>query len=125
MLTQKQERFVQCIIEGMSQTEAYKASYNAEKMAHKTIIEKACVLMKDKRIQARLKEIRDKMMSPKIMSANERLEWLTNLIKSDEETTADKLKATDIMNKMQGEYVQKVEADVKNEVTINIELSED
>jgi hypothetical protein len=29
------------------------------------------------------------------------------------------------MNKMQGEYVQKVEADVKSEVTINVELVED
>ena len=29
------------------------------------------------------------------------------------------------MNKMQGEYVQKVEADVKSEVTISIELSDD
>lgn len=125
MLTQKQERFVQCIIDGMSQTEAYKASYNAEKMSHKTITEKACVLMKDDRIKARLKEIRDKMISPSIMSAQERLEWLTKVIKSGEETTTDKLKATDIMNKMQGEYVQKVEADVKNEVTINIELSDD
>ena len=36
-----------------------------------------------------------------------------------------KLKAIDIMNKMQGEYVQKIEADVNSEVNINIELSDD
>ena len=40
------------------------------------------------------------------MSAQQRLEWLTKLIQSEEESTTDKLKAADIMNKMQGEYVQ-------------------
>jgi hypothetical protein len=37
----------------------------------------------------------------------------------------NKLNAIDLMNKMQGEYVQKVEAEVTNAVNINIELSED
>ena len=73
----------------------------------------------------RLQELRDKLAKPSIMSAQERLEWLTKLIKSDEESTTDRLRAADIMNKMTGEYVQKIEADVKNEVTINIELSDD
>ena len=36
-----------------------------------------------------------------------------------------KLKAIDIMNKMQGEYIQKIEADVNSEVTINIELCDE
>ena len=65
------------------------------------------------------------MMTSSIMSAKARLEWLTNLIHNEEEGTNEKLKAIDIMNKMQGEYVQKVEADVKSEFTINIELSDD
>ena len=46
------------------------------------------------------------------MTAQERLEWLTQLIKSEEETTSDKLRAADIMNKMQGEYVTKVEGNL-------------
>jgi phage terminase small subunit len=59
------------------------------------------------------------------MSAQKRLEWLTGVIKSNDESTGDKLKAVDIMNKMQGEYVQKVEANVTNEVVINVELVDD
>ena len=125
MLTPKQERFVQNIIEGMSQADAYRNSYDVSKMADKTIHEKASRLMSDGKVRARLQELRDQMMKPTIMSAQERMEWLTNLINSEEEVTSDKLKAIDIMNKMQGEYVQKVEAEVKSEVTINIELSEE
>jgi hypothetical protein len=62
-----------------------------------------------------------------IMTAQERLEYLTNLIKGSEKeeimtqagilvrVPADfnaKLKAIDIMNKMQGEYVTKVEGNI-------------
>ena len=53
------------------------------------------------------------------------LDRLKNLIESEEETTTDKLRAVDLMNKMQGEYVQKVVADVDTSYNINIELSDD
>ena len=125
MLTAKQEKFVQGIIEGMSQADAYRSAYSAKKMSDKTIHEAASRLMNDSKIIARVQELRERLASEKIMTAKERLEWLTQLIKSDEETTSDKLKAADIMNKMQGEYVQKVEAEVTKEVVINIELSDD
>jgi phage terminase small subunit len=94
-------------------------------MTDKTIYEEASKLMANPNIATRLQELRDKLASDKIMTAKERLEWLTSLIKSDEETTSDKLKAADIMNKMQGEYTQKIEAEVTREVVINIELSDD
>jgi phage terminase small subunit len=125
MLTAKQEKFVQGIIEGKSQAEAYRSAYNTKKMADKTIWENASRLMADSKVTARVNELRSQMMAASIMSAKGRLEWLTNLINNAEEGTNEKLKAIDIMNKMQGEYVQKVEADVKSEVTINIELSDD
>lgn len=125
MLTQKQEAFVQRILEGMSQADAYRSAYPNQRMTDKTLWESASKLMKNPKVVARLKELRDELAKPTIMSAQERLEWLTKLIHSKEETTSDKLKAADIMNKMQGEYVQKVEAEVKSEVAINIELSDD
>lgn len=125
MLTPKQEQFVKNIIEGMSQADAYRNSYDVKKMSDKTVWEKASRLMSDDKVRARLQELRDQLANESIMTARERLEWLTRIIKSDEETTADKLKASDQMNKMQGEYVQKVVADVDTSFNINIELSDD
>lgn len=125
MLTANQENFVQNIIQGMSQADAYRSAYPNQRMSDKTIWESASKLMSNPKVSARLKELRDQLAKPSIMSAQERLEWLTELIKSDEESTGDKLRAADIMNKMQGEYVQKVETELKNAVNINIELSDD
>lgn len=126
MLTPKQEQFAQAIaLENMNLSDAYRSAYNANGMSDKTVNEKASLLAGQDKIRARIKELRETLVSPKIMSAQERLEWLTKLIQSEKESTSDKLKAADIMNKMQGEYVQKVEAEVKTETIINIELVDD
>ena len=125
MLTAKQEAFVQNILQGMNQADAYRSAYNCKNMSDNAIYREASLLLDNPKVAQRLQELRDKLAKPSIMSAQERLEWLTQLIKSKDESTTDKLRAADIMNKMQGEYVQKIEADVKNEVIINIELSDD
>lgn len=125
MLTAKQEAFVQNIIQGMNQADAYRSAYNCKNMTDNSIYVNASKLVSDAKVAQRLKELREQLAKPSIMSAQERLEWLTQLIMSNDETTTDKLRAADIMNKMQGEYTQKIEADVKSEVTINIELSDD
>ena len=106
----------------MTYSDAYRSAYDTKRMSNKTINEKASVLASEDKITARITELRENLVGKKIMTAQERLEWLTQLIQSENETTGDKLKAADIMNKMQGEYVQKVEADVKQEFTINVEL---
>lgn len=143
MLTAKQEQFVKNIIDGMSQADAYRSAYDTQRMKDKTVWEKASALMKNDKVTARLKELRDQMMKPSIMTAQERLEYLTRVIKGEEpervvqfvegekfeETVPPSIKtrltALDLMNKMQGEYVQKVEAEVTNAVNIHIELSDD
>ena len=143
MLTAKQEKFVRNLIKGMSQREAYKNAYNAENMTDESIDVSACRLFAEDKIKLRYKELQEKLDKATIMTAQERLEYLTGLVQETEhehiiviengeirevDRPADlnaKLKAIDIMNKMQSCYVQKVEADVKNEVTIYIELSDD
>lgn len=124
MLTAKQEKFAQNLVTGMSQADAYRSAYSTKNMSDKTIWEAASRLVADSKVSARLSELRGQLTKATIMSAQERLEWLTGVINSEEDVNA-KLKAIDLMNKMQGEYVQKIEADVKSEVTISIELSDD
>ena len=126
MLTDKHEKFAQAVaLEGMSLSDAYRSAYDTARMKDKTVNEKACVLAKQDNITARIDELRASVVSPKIMSAQERMEWLTELIGNANVGTTDRLRAIDIMNKMQGEYVQKVEANVQQEVTINVELVDD
>ena len=112
MLTPKQEVFARKIVEGMTQADAYRSAYSCKRMTDKTIWENASRLMADSKVQARVKELRDKINDEAIMSAQKRLEWLTKVIQNEEESTGDRLKAIDLMNKMQGEYVTKIDGNL-------------
>ena len=112
MLTAKQEAFVQNIIQGMSQADAYRSAYSCKKMSDKTIWENASRLMADSKVKARVAELRGQLAKETIMTAQERLEWLTGLVQDNFTPTDHKLRAVDIMNKMTGEYVTKVEGNL-------------
>lgn len=143
MLTPKQEKYIQNIVKGMSQRQAYKDAYNA-KYSDKAIDEKASTLFNSEKVQERYKELIKELDNEAIMTAKERMKWLTDVVKNIEKEdlyitiegemtkvgskNADlttKLKALDILNKMSGEYITKVEADVNSDVSINIELTDD
>lgn len=133
MLTAKQEKFVRNLIQGMSQREAYKNSYDADNMTDKTIDEEACRLFNDSKISARYQELIERAATASVMTAQERLEFLTEIImdiqrehkisitedgKIEYDEPADlntKLKAVDLMNKMQGEYTTNTKVTVSYE----------
>lgn len=129
-LTPKQEKFIQNIIAGMSQREAYKNSYNAENMKDETIDSEASILFNDQKVSKRYQELIEELQDKAIMSAKERMKWLTEVINNEQketvyyqvngqstpiERTADlntKIKALDTLNKMSGEYTTKIEGSV-------------
>ena len=122
MLTPKQEKFVQGIVDGKTQTDAYKNAYNTAKMSDSSIYQEASRLMNNPQITARIEELRQRIDERLIMSAKKRAEKLTEFINDEDPLTA--MKAIDILNKMTGEYVQKVQADVSQEIEVNITLED-
>lgn len=125
MLTAKQEAFVQNIIEGMNQADAYRSAYDTKRMSDNAIYREASLLMSNPKVAQRFSEIASKTDRPKIMSAQKRMEWLTDRVNDEDIDINARLKALDILNKMDGEYVQKIQAEVQTETTINIELVDD
>jgi phage terminase small subunit len=124
MLTAKQEKFAQAIaLEDMNQADAYRSAYNTSKMTDETIWVKASELAKNDKVAVRIAELREQAMTPKVMNAQQRREKLTVLANDEDPNVA--MKAIDLLNKMDGEYIQKVEAAMTNAVSINIELVDD
>lgn len=142
MLNVKQEKFIQNIINGMSQRQAYKDAYNAN-YSDKSIDEKASTLFNSEKVQKRYKELLKELEDKAIMSAKERMIWLSKVvngeiledvplmtdINEDKVNTIKcptkidtKLKALDTLNKMSGEYTTKVEADL--DFNIRVELDD-
>ena len=134
-LTLKQEKYVQNLIKGMSQRQAYKNAFDTSKMKDETIDNKAYLLFKKDEVRARYDELVKKAQDDAIMSAIERKKWLSDVIKGNikhisysgngdeyenEAYISDKLKAVDLLNKMDNSYQQ----NIKIEGTVNNPFSE-
>ena len=80
-LTQRQEKFVQGLVAGLSQRKAYKEAYNAQKMADSTIDSRASKLLKEYKVNTRyrelLKEFSNRALWSREQAFNE-YEWLKN-----------------------------------------------
>lgn len=132
MLTPKQEKFVQNLIKGMSQREAYRNAYPNDTSSDSTVDKNASNLLNNNsKVLGRYKELLEKAEKNTIMSSKKRKEWLTNVINGieKEKVTFDKdngeketltkeadlntkIRALDILNKMEHEYVTKIEGDL-------------
>ncbi len=106
----RHEKFAQGIASGLSQRKAYRAAFpNSERWKDTTVDVKASNLAKDDKVVVRVQELAELASSKAVMNATQRKEWLTQIIKSTEEETKDRLKACDILNRMDGEYLDKVQ----------------
>ena len=143
MLNAKQEKFINNIVSGMSQRQAYKDAYQVN-YSDEAIDSKASTLFNSEKVQIRYKELIEKAQDKAIMSAIERKKWLTEVIQNIQcedvyfktedglETkvgskNADlntKMKAMDMLNKMDGEYITKVDAEVDSDINVTIKVEE-
>ena len=104
-MTYKQELFIQEYIKtGNATSSAIKAGYSkrtARVIGQENLTKPA--------LKKRIEELSQKIANNNIMTAKERQEYLTKLINSEDVKVSNKLKALDILNKMTGEYIQKLE----------------
>lgn len=89
-LTEKQEKFVQGLLKGLSQREAYKSAYNASNMKDETIDNKACNLLKKANVRARYEELRGKVIAKSekkaIADALEIMEYWTSVMRGESQS---------------------------------------
>ena len=105
----RHEAFAQCVAAGDSKADAYKSAYpRAENWKDQTVYNKASLLAKRPEVAERVQELQQQATSRTVMTIAQRKEWLTGLILDSEESTPNRLKAVDILNKMDSAYVENV-----------------
>lgn len=110
----RHEKFAQYLGEGLSQRKAYRAAFpNSVNWKDDTVDAKASVLAKNDKVLERLRELAAQSTTQAVMNAAQRKAWLTEIILSEDEETKDKLKACDLLNRMDGAYVDKLQVDTK------------
>jgi len=127
-LTQKQENFCLAYIKCGNASQAYRESYNAEKMKEEVVWVKACELLKNGNVSVRVQELRDSATKSAIMSVAERMELLTKIAQNvtfDKDGNAgfsDATKAVDLLNKMDGIYIQKNQTELSGAVGVTFQI---
>ena len=108
MLTPKQEKFCQCIVSGMSAKDSYIAAYDT-KASDQTIRTEASKLMLREDIQDRIedltKPIQKAVQATALTEREKKRSFLWNMINNPATSDSDKLRAMDILNKMDSEYI--------------------
>ena len=104
-LNARQKSFCEFYVASGNATEsAIKAGYS-EKYTNKNVSK----IRQNTAVQEYIKELQEKAKTNRIMTAVERREFLTEVIKNGNEKLQDRLKALDILNKMDGEYIEKMQ----------------
>ena len=113
-LTPKQEKFCQCVVSGMTYKDSYMSAYdcNSNNAAY---VESSKLALRDDiqdRIKALLKPIERTVTTQVISEREKKRQWLWNMI-NNASNDADRLRAMDILNKMDSEYIniQRIESD--------------
>ena len=107
-MRQLMENFCLEIVQSGNGTEAYKKAGYKVKSDNAAAVGAAKLLRKAK-VQKRIAELRREMDSNKIMDAAERRELLTQFARDEETAKPDRLKAMDLLNKMDGVYINKTQ----------------
>ena len=103
-----QENFCMEFVRCGNATEAYKkAGYKVR--SDNTAAVCAAKLLRNAKVQSRIAELREELDSHKIMDAAERRELLTQFARDEETAKPDRLKAMDLLNKMDGVYINKTQ----------------
>lgn len=118
-MNERQKKFAEYYAQsGNAEQSAINAGYSekyARGNAHK-LVAISC-------IAEYIKQLSDKAQDDRIMTAKERQALLSDIAKDDENAPSDRIKAVDTLNKMTGEYITKVQAEVNTSVNPFSELT--
>ena len=146
-LTDKQEKFVELVVGGMKQGEAYRQVYNT-KAAARIVNRKASEELKKPHVWMRYQYLIDKARAEAsagaVMNASQILEKLSEIARGETEYaeyqydgdtgrdvtlmrrpgTRDRLKALELLGKHEGLFTEKLEVQ-DNELVVNLKVTED
>lgn len=108
-VNERQKKFAEYYAQsGNTVQSAIKAGYS-EKYANARAYE----MLGNVGVAEYIRELSEKVQNERIMTAKERQVLLSDIAKDGDNDPADRIRAVDTLNKMTGEYVAKIQAEVK------------
>lgn len=115
-LNVKQEKFLNNLVETGNLTKSYMDAYNTEN--ENSAATCSSRMLKNVKIKEEFERKLEELSAIKVLNVEQRKQVLVNEIMKDSNKASDKVKALDVLNKMDGIYIEKIEADTN----INVEI---
>jgi phage terminase small subunit len=101
-ITCKQETFCQGIASGLSQSEAYRRAYNAERMSDKSVWETSAQLVNNLKVASRITALKAEIANKHLWTREKSVKALAAIAENPVEKTSDKVSAIKELNSMHG-----------------------
>ena len=101
-LTSKQEKFAQCVADGMTQADAYRSAFDVRPTTKpESVIRSASELMSDPNISSRVSELRQQLSEKALWTRQDSVQALISVL-SNPESQKDVIAAVKELNAMHG-----------------------
>jgi phage terminase small subunit len=101
-LTSKQEKFAQCVADGMNQSDAYRAAYSAGGMKDNSVNVNASKLMADAKVSLRVTELRKALADKALWTREDSVLTLAAIARNGESKAGEIVSAIKELNLMHG-----------------------
>lgn len=118
-LTAKQEAFCQAIADGMNQSDAYRAAYNAGNMKPETVQNNAYKLTQDNDISTRANELKNALASKALWTREKSVTGLANIADNGGAKPVEIISAIKELNAMHG-FLAPTKHEVSMVVNFNV-----
>jgi len=102
VLTAKQEAFAQAVADGMNQSDAYRSAYNAGAMKPETVQSKACLLMANGKVRARVDSLRSALSEKALWTRQDSVTALRDIAMGGDARANEIVAAIKELNAMHG-----------------------
>ena len=101
-VTPKQEKFAQCVADGMTQADAYRTAYDASKMLDKTIVEAASRLAAECNVAARIATLKQQLSTKALWTREDSVRALAAIAAAGGAKAGEIVAAIKELNAMHG-----------------------
>ncbi len=120
-LTAKQEKFAQCVADGMNQSDAYRAAYSAGAMKDTSINCNASKLLSDAKVKQRVDELRKALESKALWTREDSVLGLRAIAAGSESKAGEITAAIKELNLMHG-FNAPTKLDITGNITLNVKF---
>ena len=121
----RHEKFIQNIVSGMSQRQAYREAFPSAKKWKDSVVDSRASDLFSGKVLVRYQELIKQQETEALLTRHEKRKLLADVARDKTEKSENRIRAIDLDNKMEGEYTEKLSIDGDFGMNISVDYGDD